>query len=346
MKALVYEGPRKLRMRRVPEPEPDPGEVVVKVTHAGICGSELNGYLGHNAWRKPPLVMGHEFSGQVVALGARATEWNPALLMGQRVVVNPLLFCGRCRYCLAGQHNLCVKRELLGAHRPGGFAELVKCHAQMVHPLPSQLSSECAALTEPLANAIRTAQLGACHPSSKVLIVGLGPIGILCLQVIKAYGVSEIYAVDIVSERRVMAEHFKVRALDPQVEDVVDVINTSTGGVGVDLAIDAVGIAATRRQCIEAVMPGGRVVNIGLHEEESMLPMNLAVRKEVSIQGTFAYTPRNFLEALSWLAKGRIELAPWMIMTSLEQGPSWFERLISNPGPVAKVLLRPDKESG
>jgi threonine dehydrogenase-like Zn-dependent dehydrogenase len=155
MKALVYEGPRQLNMREAPEPEPGPEEVLIKVAFSGICGSELGGYLGLNSLRKPPLVMGHEFSGEILQLGSQAQQHNPDLVEGQRVTVNPLWYCGRCRYCLGGRHQLCLRRQLLGAHQPGSYAEMVKAHARMVYPIPPSLSFEHATLTEPVGCALR-----------------------------------------------------------------------------------------------------------------------------------------------------------------------------------------------
>jgi threonine dehydrogenase-like Zn-dependent dehydrogenase len=138
-----------------------------------------------------------------------------------------------------------------------------------------------------------------------------------------------------------MAGSFDVQALDPAAagRDVVSWIKTETGGLGVDVAIDAVGAGATRGQCVEAVAPGGRVVFVGLHEEESALPANLLIRKELSVKGDFAYTPADFAEALGWLTAGRARIDPWLATAPLAEGGAWFERLLAGPGPVAKVLL-------
>jgi threonine dehydrogenase-like Zn-dependent dehydrogenase len=309
------------------------------VAYSGICGSELGGYLGHNALRKPPLVMGHEFSGEIVALGEQAVEHNPDLAVGQHVVVNPLWYCNRCRYCLSGRHNLCRQRQLLGAHQPGSYAELVKAHARMVQPLPGSLDLAHAALAEPLACALRVAELAACTPLDTVLITGLGPIGLLTLQALRAFGVAAIMATDTDPARRAMGLHFGVRVFDPLAGDVVAWVRAETGGA--DVAIDAVGAAATRQQCLAAVAAGGKVVFIGLHEEESSLPVNLMIRQEITGQGAFGYTPHNFNTAVAWLAAGRIKLDRWLVTAPLAEGPDWFERLLSGPGPVAKVLLYP-----
>lgn len=339
MKALVYEGPRQLIMRDVPEPEPGPEEVLVKVAYSGICGSELGGYLGHNSLRKPPLVMGHEFSGEILRLGAQVQNHNPDLAEGQRVTVNPLWFCGRCRYCLGGRHQLCTHRQLLGAHQPGSYAEMIKAHARMVYPIPPSLSFEHAALTEPVGCALRAAELAACQPADRVLITGMGPIGLLILQALLAYGVREVIATDTDPDRRAMAEQFGAQVLDPRAVDLVQVVQSGTGGLGVDVAIDAVGAHITRKQCVEAAARGGRVIFVGLHEEESPIPANLVIRSEIMLHGSFAYTALNFIAALNWLAEGRIHIDPWLAKAPLAEGRDCFERLLDKPGPVAKILL-------
>lgn len=339
MKALVYEGPRQMAMRDVPDPQPGVDEVVVAVAYSGICGSELGGYLGHNTLRRPPLIMGHEFSGSITAVGEQAARHNPDIALGQRVTANPLLYCGRCKFCLSGRQNLCAQRQLLGAHQPGTYADLVRIHARMVYAIPDSLSLEHAALTEPLACAIRAARLAAATPMDQVLILGLGPIGLLTLQVMQAFGVETIFAADMDPDRRAIARSFGVQVLDPEAEDLVSRVNTETDGSGVDVAIDAAGASATRRQCIEAVTPGGRAIFVGLHEEESTLPLNLLIRKELSLKGDFAYTPTDFADALKWLAAGRIQIDPWLVKAPLNEGGAWFERLVGRPGPVVKVLL-------
>ena len=206
MQALVWEGPRLMNMRDVAEPKPESDEVVIKVAYSGICGSELGGYLGENSLRVPPLVMGHEFSGQVVELGVQATQHKPGLSVGQRVTVNPLVHCGRCRACLAGQQNLCRDRKIVGIHRPGSFADLVTVPASLVYPLPDSLSYEHAALAEPVGCAVRAVKLAGCTAVDSLLITGLGPIGLLSLQMAQTFGLTKIYATDTDPDRRTIGE--------------------------------------------------------------------------------------------------------------------------------------------
>lgn len=339
MQALVWEGPRQMVLREVEQPTPAAGEVLIKVAYSGICGSELGGYLGHNSLRKPPLIMGHEFSGEIVALGDQAAAIKPSLSLGARVTVNPLVHDPWSRAALHGRQQLNRARKIIGIHRPGSYAQYVTAPAVNTYVLPDSLSLEHAALTEPLACALRAAKLSAAGSSSSVLITGLGPIGLLTLQVLKQSGVRSLIATDTDPDRRAIGEHFGVTILDPRTSDVLEAVRSRTQGEGVDAAIDAVGATATRRDCIQAVTWGGTVVLVGLHEEESNLQANYIIRSEVTLKGSFAYSTVDFEDALAWLADGRLEIDPWLVHAPLAEGGACFERLLDKPGPVVKILL-------
>jgi threonine dehydrogenase-like Zn-dependent dehydrogenase len=340
MQALVWEGPRQMVMREVEPPQPAAGEVLIKVAYSGICGSELGGYLGHNSLRKPPLIMGHEFSGEIVALGEAVAAIRPGLTVGARVTVNPLIHDPWSTAALKGRPNLNRERKIIGIHRPGSYAHYVTAPATNTYPLPDNLSLEHAALTEPLACALRAAKRSGAGATDRVLITGLGPIGLLALQVLKASGARAIIATDTDPDRRAIGAHFGVHVLDPLSENVVETVRDQTGGDGVDAAIDAVGATATRRECIQAVACGGTVVLTGLHDEESNLQANYIIRSEITLHGSFAYTTLDFEDALQWLADGRLEIDPWIVKAPLAEGGNCFERLLNKPGPVTKILLQ------
>ncbi len=339
MQALVWEGPRQMNMREVATPEPAIDEVLIRVAYSGICGSELGGYLGHNSLRVPPLIMGHEFSGEIVSLGENAATINLKLATGQQVTVNPLISPPWSKAALRGRHNLTLPRNILGIHRPGSYAEYVTAPASNVYPLPVGMSLEHAALTEPLGCALRAARLSGATATDRVLITGLGPIGLLTLLAVKAMGVQTIIATDTDADRIAIGRHFGVQVLNPLQDKVVQTVREVTNGDGVDVAIDAVGATATRRECLDAVRGGGKVIFTGLHDEESNIQANLLIRNEINVQGSFAYTPLDFEDAFQWLAEGRIEIDPWLLKAPLSDGGACFERLLSKPGPVAKILL-------
>ncbi len=341
MKALVWEAPRLMAMREQPEPTPQLDEVLVKVAYAGICGSELSGYLGHNALRVPPLVMGHEFAGEIVALGEAVSQDHPALTEGQWVTVNPLDYCGSCEFCVRGLNQLCIHRKLIGAHRPGAFAEYVTASAKLAAPLSDGMSLRTGALTEPIACGVRIGELAEPVAGEDCLVIGAGPIGLLALQVLSSKGAKRIFVAERDAARLAMAAQLGGEALDPGVVDVVQTVRQATGGYGVAASVDAVGSALTRRQCIAATRSTGTMILSGLHEEVSEMPAGEIIRREIRVHGSFAYTPANFAEALRLLSKEEIRLDPWIVEAPLAEGGQWFDRLIDAPGDVAKVLLIP-----
>lgn len=341
MRALVWEAARTMNLREQAEPEAAPDEVVIKVRHAGICGSELSGYLGHNALRVPPLIMGHEFAGEIVALGSLAPSLRPDLSLGALVTVNPLWYCGDCRACSAGLNQLCGNRSLLGAHRPGAFAEYVSAPAKLVVALPAGMDTRIGALTEPVGCAVRIAELAGDVADAVCLVIGAGPIGLLSAQMLLNLGAARVFTAEIDPARLDMAAEIGATPIQPSEDDTVAAVNAATSGEGVAVSVDAVGSAITREQCVAATRVGGRLILSGLHEESSAMPVADIIRREIVARGSFAYTPANFAKALILLEQGAIRLDPWVQAAPLADGGAWFERLLDKPGKVSKVLLTP-----
>jgi threonine dehydrogenase-like Zn-dependent dehydrogenase len=330
-----------MALREQEPPAPGPNEVLVHVAFAGICGSELGAFLGHNALRVPPLVMGHEFAGTVAALGAGASERNPALGVGLPVTVNPLSSCGACAYCLRGDGHLCAGRRLVGAHRPGAYAEYVSVSAETVVPLPAGLTPREGAMAEPVAVAVRLGVLAGPVAGEPVFIAGAGPIGLLALQVLRRLGAGPIFVSDLEPARLAMAEELGGRPIDAGRGDAVRAVREATGGLGAAASVDAVGAAPTRAACVGATRSAGTIVLSGLHEEVGPIPAADVIRRELVLRGSFAYSPADFRAAVVLLAERAVRLDPWVVEADLAEGGPWFERLVSAPGGVAKVLLVP-----
>ncbi|MFC3798235.1 zinc-binding dehydrogenase [Cohnella sp. GCM10012308] len=344
MKALVYEGPERMELREVPVPDVGPGEVLIRVAYSGICGSELSGYLGHNSLRKPPMIFGHEFSGIIEKMD-KAAE-GTGLREGMRVTANPLITCGRCVYCEAGMASLCPDRKLLSAALPGSNAEFVAAPAAFVYPLEDRVSLRDGALTEPAACGIRVAELAAAGPGDTVLVAGMGPIGLFAMQAVLRQGTARVIATDLSEERLAYAAELGALAINPQERDPVEAVLALTHGRGVQAAIDAVGAASTRRQCAAAAASGGKVVFTGLHQAETTLDINDAVRRELKLLGSFAYSRRNFEDALASIAAGKMGLGDRTTVAALEDGPYWFDKLTRSPGKEIKILLNVGRLEG
>ncbi len=334
MKALVYDAPYQLTVHDVPLPTIGPDEVLIHVAYSGICGSELSGFEGKNSLRKPPLIMGHEFSGLIAEMGQQAALSRPDLQIGSRVTANPLVTCGQCEYCLTGHQQLCPKRKLLSAALPGSNAEYVAVAAVNVLLLPDNISMPVAALTEPMACAVHTARVVAPQPGETALVVGAGPIGLMTVQALAVYGLKAIYCADLNAERLAMVESLGAVPVN---------LKEWTGSV--DIAVDAVGATSTRVSCAKAVKAGGRVSWVGLHEAESSLPINDLIRREIVSYGSFAYNPLDFKVALDGLASGRFALRPeWTRVEPLSAGKACFEELLHGSS-VAKIWLQPGELS-
>jgi 2-desacetyl-2-hydroxyethyl bacteriochlorophyllide A dehydrogenase len=342
MKALVYEAPRVMSMRELDRPRPGRDDVLVRVAYSGICGSELSGFLGQNSLRTPPLVFGHELSGWVEERGQGVAG---TVQVGDSVTVNPLVSCGRCRYCITGRHQLCRSRLLLGASLPGSNAEFVVVPAAALEAVPDGLDLKDASMAEPAACAVHAVALSKVTPDISALVVGAGPIGLFLIQVLVAHGVSRVLVADRNPERRRMAAESGAVVVREGIEELPGDVRELTDGVGVDVAFDAAGTQDTRRNCLAATASGGRVMLIGLHTDETSLPMNTLIRNEIALIGVFAYTPAAFRTALAWLAGGRLRLSAGVVDTDLEAGPEWYQRLVDGD-PAAKVLLRPNGSSG
>lgn len=341
MRALMWEAPRVMTMRDPSEPIVQPDEVVIKVAYVGICGSELSGYLGHNALRVPPLIMGHEFAGEITAIGEEVQHINRALAIGQMVTANPLTYCGTCEYCQVGLNQLCTRRKLIGAGRPGAFAEYVSVPARVVTPLPDGMTARTGALTEPVACGVRIGELAGAVDGGTCLVIGAGPIGLLALQMLYVRGAERVFIAERDRARLEMGAALGGEPLDALTADTVKVVRDATNGLGALVSVDAVGSAATRQQCISATRSTGTVILSGLHEESSMMPAADIIRREMVVRGSFAYTPANFADALRLLSENIIRLDPWIVESPLADGGQWFDRLVDAPGAVAKVLLVP-----
>jgi threonine dehydrogenase-like Zn-dependent dehydrogenase len=271
----------------------------------------------------------------VLANGARPQE-------GQLVAVNPLLSCGNCDLCARGLANLCRNRQLVGAHRAGGFTRYVAVPAAQCSPLPEGMSEVAGALVEPLACAVRAVLHAQWTGAEPLLILGAGTIGLCCLAVARAQNEGEIVLSDVVDVRLDVGAGWGATAtVNGRAADGETQLRGRLGG-GAVAVIDAVGSDATRALALRLVRPGGRVVYIGLHDEASPLAANYLVRQEINIQGSFSYTPADFAAAIELLAAGTVAPAPnWVEERPLNAGAETFAGLVDGRITIPKVILRP-----
>ena len=328
MKALVWHGPSLMSVDEVPETRPKSGEAMVRSEAAGICGSEVEGYLGMMSNRVPPLVMGHEFAGTVTEVGEGVdTAW-----IGKRAAINPIVGCGRCVYCARGDRNLCPERFLVGVAIPGGFASAVSVPERCLFEMPAQMDARLGALVEPLANGVHAIRKGAPHGATTAAVIGAGTIGLGCMQAALLHGIEVVTVIEPHPVRRKQALQLGAHAAYGSPGEMKE-------GARFDLAVDAVGTEATRVLAIDLLSPAGTVVYIGMHTDETPLPWRKVIRGNHTVRGVFAYSDRDFQQALDWLAQGRAGIGALKAILPLEAGPAAFAALAKGPTDDIKVFL-------
>lgn len=339
MKALVFTDIKKVEIQPAPEPTPAPDQAVIKVAATGICGSDMTGFLGHSPRRRPPLVLGHEVIGTVEHLPPG--DWP--LSVGDRVVVNPLQSCGKCSRCRDGQGNICSSWSLIGMDRiPGAFAEYVAVAARNVFPLSAATPDAQAVMIEPLANGVHLLNLVRRHSFGSMAIFGAGTQGALILSLARLLGYRDIAVIDTNVARLSVAERLgAAKLMNPFESDIQQELKAWTGGEGYDIGIDAVGITPVRQMLVNTVRKGGQLMLLGLHDVMSDVDFALAVRNEIRLQGSFAYTPADFETSKRLLEGGQVDIQSWTISRPLEDGQAAFDTLISDPGDTLKIMLRP-----
>jgi L-iditol 2-dehydrogenase len=304
MRVAVLNRPGEVEIIDRAEPQPGPGEVRVRVAAVGVCGSDTH-YFDHGRIGsyvvEAPLVLGHEASGVIDAVGAGVD----ADRVGQRVSIEPGVPCRSCEQCLAGRYNLC-RRMRFHATPPidGSLAELVVIHQAFAHPVPDTVSDEAAALLEPLSVGLWSARKAEVGVGSRVLVTGAGTIGLVAVQVALAAGAVEITVVDVNDDRlSVAAELGATRTINPAVEDVAAALGESAPGA----LIECTGHAGVTQQAVRALAPAGRAVLVGMGGDEVTLPLSTIQERELVVTGTFRYA-NTWPTAIGLAAAGRVHL--------------------------------------
>lgn len=339
MKSIVYHGPRQLAWQDWPEPVPGPGEALVAVRAVGVCGSDLRGYTGETGRRTAPMIMGHEGSGEVIAVGPDvAQNW-----LGKRVVLYPTIPCGACSWCRVGRINLCQNRRIIGSRNTNGaMAERVVVPAANLRPLPDSLSFVHGAIVEPLSVGLHASRRAGDLGGRSVLIVGGGPIGLLTLVSVLQSGVACAMTADLVPKRRAAALALGANAaLDTSQENWKQQLAEVVGAAEADVAVDAVGTPDAFQLAVSAVGPAGTVVAIGGWRPVP-LDLDRLMHLELEVKGTFGFISEEFDEAKLWLEEKRFDVD--RIVTDvlpLSEGPAVFEDLLAGrrPDTIKPVLV-------
>jgi 2-desacetyl-2-hydroxyethyl bacteriochlorophyllide A dehydrogenase len=344
MKALVLEEYKKLVIRDIPKPVlRSPSDVIVRIRAAAICGSDVHGWDGSTGRRKPPLVMGHEASGEIVEAGSSVQHFKP----GDRVTFDSTEWCGQCWYCKRGEVNLCEDRQVLGVSpgawkRDGAFAEYLVVPERILFKLPDSIDFIRAAMAEPCAVAAHAVTVTPLAEGETVAVVGTGLIGLLLVSILRASGAGRIIALDTQEDRRDSALAFDADfSFDPTTPETIDTIRELTDGRGVDRCFEAVGASAPVRTAIAATRKGGSVTLIGNVSPSIDFPLQEVVTRQIAVLGSCAVAGE-YSRVLELMAEGKLDPMPLVsAVAPLEEGHAWFERLYAREPGLLKVVLEP-----
>lgn len=355
MRAAVYHGPGDVRVEETDTRPIGPADVEIEVAYCGICGSDVHEYTaGPIAIPEDdphpltgdtlPLTMGHEFSGTVIEVGPDVANVE----IGDRVTVNPAIWCGECQFCRRGDYHLCVAGGSIGlAGWGGGLAERVVVPASQIVPVPQDVSLEAAALAEPYSVALHAVRRSNLRPGDDAAVFGAGPIGLAIAQVAQVAGAGRTFVSEPQPGRRRVAERIGAETVDPTEADPVRLVSARTDG-GVDVAYEAAGVDSALRQAIRTTLKGGEVTLVSVFEGDAAVKPNFLMMAERSIVGSIAYetgphaADSEFADVLAWFAEGRLDPLPLVTdridLDSVVEAA--FEALADAPEQV-KVLVSP-----
>jgi (R,R)-butanediol dehydrogenase / meso-butanediol dehydrogenase / diacetyl reductase len=328
MRAAVLNDAHDLEVAEVPDPSPGPGELVLQVTACGICGSDLKLRPAMPAG----LVMGHEFCGEVVAIGPEPRgDWRE----GQHVTALPLIGCGRCLACLAGEPAHCEQADMVGVGgSPGAFAEFVRVDGRETVALPHSVDPALGALVEPLAVGLHAVERSLPRAGDRALVIGAGPVGLAVMTWLAHFGVRELAVSDPSAVRRAAAEEFgATRTIDPTEERLEP---------RYDLVVECVGLPGMTDACIGAATTHGRVVIAGVcTKPDPYVPIG-AVMKELSVAFAVYYTRREFFSVVDALGRGAVDAAPFVTQRVGLAGANDAFHALTDAKEQRKILVLPE----
>lgn len=343
MKALLLTEYNHLEYVDFDDPEPGPQEVLIEVKACGICGSDIHGLDGSSGRRIPPLIMGHEAAGVIVALGKDVTGWQ----VGDRVTFDSTVYCGTCYFCRRGEINLCDNRRVLGVscgeyRRHGAFADYIVVPQHILYRLPDGLSFEQAAMVEAVSIAVHAVERTPVSLNATAVVVGTGMIGLLVVQALRAAGCGQIIAVDLDPKRLSLASDLGADlTLQSDKVDVLQAVQAQTEGRGADIACEVVGFTPTTQLAVQSVRKGGTVTLIGNLAPTTEFLQQSVVTRELTLYGSCG-SRGEYPACLDLIERGTINVdAMISAVAPLSEGNDWFTRLYQGEPGLMKVILTP-----
>lgn len=335
MKAAFYEGHETIRVGDCLPVEPETGQVRIRVSHCGICGTDLHIFHGKMDHRvKVPAVIGHEMSGFIESLGAGVEDWKP----GDRVTVRPLDPCNDCPACRAGHSHICQRLKFIGIDSPGAMQGLWTVPAHALHRLPDALTMEQGALVEPIAVACHDVRLGDVRAGEYVVVQGGGPIGVLVALVAQSTG-ARVVLTEVNPFRLELARSLGLDAVNPLEVDLPALVEEQTGGAGADAVFEVTGSAAGAAMMTRLPRTRGRIVMVAIYSEPPKVDLFRFFWRELRLVGARVYEPRDFDAAIALAAAGRLPLEKLVTNVCPLEELEWGMRQLEKGGPVMKVLI-------
>jgi 2-desacetyl-2-hydroxyethyl bacteriochlorophyllide A dehydrogenase len=343
MRAAVWTGPLRMEMREMPMPEIGRDEALVRVGGVGVCGSDIHVWQGCSPDRTPPLILGHEMAGEVMVV-----QDSDTVQRGDFVSLYPPLGCEVCSYCLQGREALCRHKKPRGIYAAGGFAEYVRMPVRNLLRISGAQSGRADpmacklyALVEPLATALHFVN-SAANDQGPAAILGLGPIGLMILQVAKRRGFSKIAAVENNPNRLEVARRNGADwVVNPSQPEAVRQLEDFFGEDGCCVIWNTAGVAPARLLALRLVRSSGLVVELGLAQAETSVDFSKLIQREIRIAGSYAYSRAEFAAAADLLRDGQLDISDWVTQAPLEDIQSVFEELHQPDTSRVKVVLQP-----
>jgi 2-desacetyl-2-hydroxyethyl bacteriochlorophyllide A dehydrogenase len=334
MKAIFINAPKDISIKEVSNPQRKENEVLIKVHGMGICGSDIGAYKGINPLVTYPRIIGHEIAGEILEVPQGETEIRP----GDRVVIEPCVYCGKCYPCLNKRTNCCENLAVRGVHIEGGMSELC-CHPrQLIHKVPAGVSWKHLAMVEPLTISVHAVKRARLAKGEHVVVTGSGPIGLLAAQYALVIGAVPII-VDPIDERLAFARSLGIpHGINPVKENAVERIKEITGGRMAEAVVEASGSDAAVRSSIDYVAYSGRIALVGWPKGEVSLMTSLFTKKELDVMGS-RNSLRDFPESIDLIAGHKIDVASLVTRTvSFEAVPAVVKEMVAYPEKFMKVV--------
>lgn len=296
MKALVWTGIQEVEVRDVPIPDVKEDHTKIRVTHCGVCGSDIGIYLGTHPRAKAPLVLGHEFIGIVEEINGDAH----GLKKGDRVAGWPNIPCNECYFCKIGIPHVCKNLKIIGIDQDGGMAEYVTCKTEYLYKIDSEISDKAASIIEPLAVGVRSMHQSNFQALSSAAVIGAGPIGIMVAVMLKASGASRIIVSDVDEGRLNICKEYGFDTVNPKVESLVSYVEKTTNGVGVDYVYECSGTEAASLEMSKVCRIGGTICQTGVHKQLHKIDLRDINFKEQLLIGSRGHTTEEFRQAVEY----------------------------------------------